>query len=402
VTVSLGRLVDINPSVPEFLADPDATITFMPLETIWPDGRADISRRALARDVAGSYTLFRKGDVLMPKITPTFEAGRVAVADLDTSLGAATSEVHVLRVRAGLADPRFVAYLCRTQPFLQEGATRLQGVGNLRRVPPDFVARFPVSVVDPSVQRTIADYLDRETARIDTLIEEQQRLIGLLHERRQAAISDALGRSDLVRLGRLVEHGRPMTYGILQCGDLVEDGVPYIGPSDMPGEGASPRVGDLRRTSRDIAKSYSRSTLKGGDVVVSIGPAFGKVALVSDDLTGANLTQDTVRVALDHAKAHPWYVVWALQSREVAQYWDIQIMGATFRRLNLGTLARTPIPLPELDEQRRIANELDQRIADINKLIAEAEHFIELSRERRTALISAAVAGQVDVTREAE
>jgi type I restriction enzyme S subunit len=72
-------------------------------------------------------------------------------------------------------------------------------------------------------------------------------------------------------------------------------------------------------------------------------------------------------------------------------------MGATFRRLNLGTLGRTPIPLPLLDGQRRIANYLDEQTAKIDTLIAETERFIELTRERRSALITAAVTGQIDV-----
>jgi type I restriction enzyme, S subunit len=72
-------------------------------------------------------------------------------------------------------------------------------------------------------------------------------------------------------------------------------------------------------------------------------------------------------------------------------------MGATFRRLNLGTLARTPIPLPPLDVQRRIAHDLDQKTRQIDALIAETVRFIELSKERRAALITAAVTGQIDV-----
>jgi type I restriction enzyme S subunit len=72
-------------------------------------------------------------------------------------------------------------------------------------------------------------------------------------------------------------------------------------------------------------------------------------------------------------------------------------MGATFRRLNLGTLARTPIPLISIDEQRRIARYLDEQTARIDTLIAETERFIELSRERRAALITVAVTGQIEV-----
>ena len=68
----LGRIAEVNPSVPEFddIADSES-VTFMPLEACWPDGRADTSRRAKKADVGAGYTRFRDGDVILPKITPT-------------------------------------------------------------------------------------------------------------------------------------------------------------------------------------------------------------------------------------------------------------------------------------------------------------------------------------------
>jgi type I restriction enzyme S subunit len=259
---------------------------------------------------------------------------------------------------------------------------------------------LPVLLPPLDEQRAIASYLDRETARIDKLIAEQQRLVELLRERREATISEALSGPEAVRLRRLVDPGRPMTYGILQCGEPVADGVPYIGPSDMPGQGKSPPLNSLRRTTEEIASVYKRSVLSGGDIVVSIGPAYGKVALLEADLAGANLTQDTVRVAALPDLVDSRYLVWVLLSREVFRYWDVEIMGATFRRLNLGTLARTPIPLPPLDKQRRIVAYLGEQTANIDTLIAETERFIALSLERRSSLINAAVTGQVDVRSE--
>ncbi len=165
----------------------------------------------------------------------------------------------------------------------------------------------------------------------------------------------------------------------------------------MEGEGRSPRREDLRRTTLAIAAQYTRSTLRGGDVVVSIGPAYGKVAVLSTELDGANLTQDTVRVACRPDRILPRYLVWVLGSSTALNFWDTEIAGATFRRLNLGTLSATPIPLPPLDEQRRIATQLDEQTAKIDAFISRAERFIELVKERRSALITASVTGQIDV-----
>jgi type I restriction enzyme S subunit len=317
--------------------------------------------------------------------------------------GVVSPDYSVLRI-SPLIERRWLNYFLTSGLTVAEMASLVRGIGgteagNVRtpRLNVSDLHSIRIDLESLDAQRAIADYLDRETARINTLIEEQQRLIEMLRERREATIADATEGPEAVRLRRLVDPERPMTYGILQCGDPVEDGVPYIGPSDMPGQGQSPSLGSLRRTTAEIASSYRRSVLSGWDVVVSIGPAYGKVALVDSDLIGANLTQDTVRVAALPNLVDSRYLVWVLLSRGASQFWDLEITGATFRRLNLGTLARTPIPLPSLDEQRRIASYLDERTAKIDALITETERFIGLAQERRSALITAAVTGQIAV-----
>src|SRR6185369_14239774 len=101
-------------------------------------------------------------------------------------------------------------------------------------------------------QQQIVTYLDRETARIDTLIGEQQCLIEMLRERRTATIAEAMDGYEMTRLRRLVKGERPMTYGILQCGPLADGGVVYVGPSDIVGEGCSPERTALRTTAPEI------------------------------------------------------------------------------------------------------------------------------------------------------
>lgn len=360
---------------------------------------SDTTTRAAAEDLS-NYKIGRAGDLVINRMR-AFQ-GALGIAPED---GVVSPDYSVLRV-SPLVERRWLNYYLTTTSTVSEMASLVRGIGgteagNVRtprlNVSDLYSMRVGLQALDE--QSAIADYLDRETARIDTLIAEQQRLVEMLRERRQATVSEALSDPEPVRLRRLVDPERPMTYGILQCGEPVPDGVPYVGPSDMPGQGQSPALNLLRRTTEEIAAVYRRSVLAGGDIVVSIGPAYGKVALLESDLAGANLTQDTVRVAPLPDVVDSRYLVWVLLSREVAQYWDVEIMGATFRRLNLGTLARSPIPLPALDEQRRIVAYLDEQTAKIDTLIAETERFIELSRERRSALITAAVTGQID-TRE--
>jgi type I restriction enzyme S subunit len=115
------------------------------------------------------------------------------------------------------------------------------------------------------------------------------------------------------RLKYVIDPERPITYGIVQCGPDYPGGVPYIRPADMTDEGGVEDSSLLLRTDPEIAAAYARSTVVPGDLVISIGPSFGKVMVVPPELAGANLTQGTARVAVNRP-AIARFVFWALRS----------------------------------------------------------------------------------------
>jgi type I restriction enzyme S subunit len=137
------------------------------------------------------------------------------------------------------------------------------------------------------------------------------------------------------------------------------------------------------RTTPDIAVAYKRSQLLPGDVVLSIGPSYGKVMIVPPALSGANLTQGTARIAPAPDVLNR-FLYWALQSRIALDYWDMAVAGATFRALNLGPLAETPMPAPPLEEQQRIADLLDDQVAQLDKAIELRNRQAELLKARAT------------------
>ncbi len=208
-------------------------------------------------------------------------------------------------------------------------------------------------------------------------------------------MTDAASRDFPVkRLKYVVDPARPITYGIVQCGPDYPDGVPYIRPVDMTDEGGV-EVSSLLRTDPEIAASYARSTVESGDLVVSIGPSFGKVMSVPAGLTGANLTQGTARIAVERP-ANPRFLFWALRSANVFQQWESSVGGATFRALNLGPLSETLIPVPDPQRQSAIADYLDRETARLDALVAAKERVLDLLAEKRRALIARAVTRGLD------
>lgn len=192
------------------------------------------------------------------------------------------------------------------------------------------------------------------------------------------------------RLKHTVEQSRQITYGIVQAGPNLDVGIPYIRPADMTDEKGIRDFSGLMRTSPQIASDYERSKIMSGDLVCSIGPSFGKVMLVPDALSGANLTQGTARIAIGPENSSK-FIFWALRSPVTFQQWESSVGGATFRALNLGPLAETYLSLPPLPEQTQIAAFLDHETAKIDALIAKQERLIALLEEKRQAVISRAV-----------
>ncbi len=195
---------------------------------------------------------------------------------------------------------------------------------------------------------------------------------------------------EVTRLKRIVDPERQITYGIVQAGPHVPDGTPYVRPADMTDEQGIPVSNEVLRTSQEVASAYSRSTIREGDIVCSIGPSFGKVMVTPKWLHGANLTQGTARVAV-HGPYNARYVFWTLRSPSSVAQWESSVGGATFRALNLGPLAETAILVPSEAEQTSIAEFLDRETAKIDDLVVEQRRLIELLKEKRQTVISQVV-----------
>lgn len=392
-TVPLWHLAELNPSTPEFDRLPgNEQVTFLPLETVWNDARADHSRLATKSDVASGYTRFRRGDVVSPKVTPTFQAGRSMVA---RGVGAGTTELHILRPKAGV-DSRWLCYAVRNKHFLDEGVTAFQGVAGLQRVPPEFVNNFRVADYEPDEQRRIADFLDDQVARIDRINVARREQMDLLKEEASSILSDltVAASAELRPLQTLTDPARPIQYGIVLPGPHFPGGIPIVKGGDI-GSGRLARL-ELNQTDPEIESLYRRSRVQPGDFVIAIRGSVGEVAPVPAELHAANLTQDSARIA-------PWncdkdWLHAILESPLVQSEMAQRVKGATIRGINIGDLRRVPIPVPSAPVQRRIGQ------AAITVQERSENHFgalassIDLLTEYKSSLITAAVSGELDVT----
>ena len=177
---------------------PDTEVSFVPMEAVGEYGGLDLSQTKELSDVAGGYTYFGNGDVLVAKITPCFENGKGSLASqLVNGVAFGTTELHVLRCGPNL-DKRFTFYLTLTDAFRKLGEAEVYGAGGQKRVPESFVANLKHPFPSLPEQRAIAAFLDREMAKLDSLVSKVREAIERLKELRTALISAAVtGRIDV-------------------------------------------------------------------------------------------------------------------------------------------------------------------------------------------------------------
>lgn len=308
--------------------------------------------------------------------------------------GIVSPDYEVLRPTTARLDSRFLHHLLRSRPMIGEYAVRSTGIRPSQwRLYWAQMRMITVCIPAPLEQRTVADFIDRETARIDTLIEEQQRLIDTLQERRTAVVSSAFS-GDAVH--SRIQHA---------CVDVVD--CPHTTPEVTEGGGyeavrtASVRGGKFRpgngiTVSRETWLSRNGAGApKLGDVLFTREAPAGEACMVpSEDVC---LGQRMVLLRVDSEVCNGRFLLWQIYSDRVQDHFRLAANGSTVGNVRLPVLRSTPIWLPPLDEQLRVVAYLDEQTSKIDTLITETERFIELARERRSALITAAVTGQIDV-----
>jgi type I restriction enzyme S subunit len=404
----------VNPSTPAFDKIPDdEPVTFMPLETVWADSRVDTSRCRPKSEVSTGYVRFVNGDILSPKVTPTFQAGRSAlITTMTTPAGAASTEVHVVRARPGLADPRFVRYGLLTKPFLEEGVSRFQGVAGLQRVPDEFLRDLALRAVDIDGQRRIADFLDDQVARIDNIVAARSRQKEAIDEEDLASMADALSGGCRDQGG--AETGWewlprvPATWGVAPVFAFYDA---QLGKMLNPerAAGAHPRpylrnanvhwfdidVTDVAIMSFEPGERVRYQVLPGDLLVCEGGAGVAEAAVWRGQIEECYFQKSLHRVRPRGHLPAEWIMYW-LRLAKASGVFESDGNLATIPHLTGEQLReyRIPVPPPEAVPLAALQVSLDTN-ARLRSLVRESVARLE---ELKRSLITAAVTGQFDVS----
>lgn len=380
----------------------------MPMESLAENGTIDIRERRPLADVVSSYSGFNNGDVIYAKVTPCFENGKAApVQGLSTGVAFGTTEVTVLRPRKTLHQ-RFLYYLISEDRFRGGAIAAMTGAGGLRRVPDSYARDFSFSMPPLVEQQRIAEFLDRETAQIDELIAKHEQLISTLAERQQSAtvraVTTGLDPGRERRSTNLAWAPEvPVDWTIEPVRNFASFRTGWTPPSGQEhfyggahswaniSDLAEPVVYETAKTLSDEGAALGMmEPAEVGDLLFSFKLSVGRVSRA-----GARMyTNEAIaafrpgpRIDLDFA-----YYAFPIALLENASR---NIYGAPL--LNAQLIRGARVPLPPLHEQARIAAHLHELTGAIGAATSTAEELVRTLRERRQALISAAVTGQIDV-----
>lgn len=327
-------------------------------------------------------------------------------------------------VRPQRVTPGFLSYALRETGLVDAIVARSVGV-SYPAVNASEIGTLPIQLPPEDEQRAIADFLDQETTKLDTLVARKRTLMERLKEKRAALISSTVTRglppdaatqlgldphptlkqSGIDWLGQVPEHWEvqrlkfvldaPLRYGANEAADQDDPDLPrYVRITDIDENGAL-REDTFKSLPLDVAADY---LLREGDILFArSGATAGKTFLYRQSWGACAFAGYLIRARIDGRKASPTFIKWFTDSNSYWQWIASTFIQATIQNVSAERYANLWLPLPPRAEQAAIVTFLDRETTKIEAMAAKVGRAIERLQEYRTALITAAVTGKIDV-----
>ena len=359
---AIGEVAQVNPKLAA--ADrPDLhdKVSFVPMASVSEETMSiAVHKERPFSEVSNGYTPFKRGDVLVAKITPCFENGKIALAeDLPHELGFGTTEFHVFRP-SEVVTGRYLFNLLRVPCLRNAGAIKMRGAAGQRRVPADFLASVRIPLPPLAEQKRIAGILDAADALRATRREALAQLDNLL----QSTFLDMFG--DPVKSGwtmATVDAVASRQSGAIRTGpfgsqllhsEFVDEGIGVLGIDNAVANEF--REGQPRFITTQKYEQLRRYTVRPRDVLITIMGTCGRCAVVPDGISTAINTKHLCCITLDHGKCLPEFMhAYFLKHPIARRYLERNAKGAIMSGLNMRIIKALPIPAAPLNLQHRFA-----------------------------------------------
>ena len=309
------------------------------------------------------YTDEKDGIYKADKKSPTiiFDDFTTSFHWIDYSFKVKSSAMKMLRPKMNVCF-RYVFYAMKCIGFIPGGHQR------------HWISKYSqFEIPYPSLQEQerIVGILDTFTASIDNLkVQIEQRRKQYEHYRDQLLDLEGKEGVEMKKLGEVTSPDCSLSYGIVQPGDDIEDGVPVVRPIDLTGLFVY-RKG-LKKTTYEISDSYKRTILSGDEILFCVRGTTGVMSLASTELKGCNVTRGIVPISFKN-NLTKIFVFYVLKSHNLQRKIADKTNGTALKQINVKDLRQLPIPIPSLQEQERIVGILDTFEAGIKNLEAQLE-----------------------------
>jgi type I restriction enzyme, S subunit len=363
-TKAIGDVCTIRPPKSEARAalNPRDLVSFVPMEDL-PIGSKSIfpkQERPLS-DVVNGYTYFADGDVLLAKITPCFENGKLGIArELKNGIGFGSSEYIVLRPDSTLTSDWLYYYLAR-ESFRREGTSRMSGAVGHKRVPKEFVEKYSIPVPPISEQKRMVAILDQVFASIDASSVNSEKNLLTAQTLFEANLHRVFERRD----SSWVDFDRPLAELcdlIVDCehktAPCQDEGIPSIRTPNV-GKGKLLLEGVNRVSERTYKEWTRRAEPMAGDLIFAREAPAGNVAVVPDNLRVC-LGQRTVLIRPKRSLFEPAFLAYALLQPCIQQTLLAHSRGATVEHVNMKDIRALDIgAIPPLTIQKQLVEQIE-------------------------------------------
>lgn len=387
--------------------------------TAFRDGQVTLRKNRRTEGFTNSikeigYQGVRAGDLVVHAMDAF--AGAVGISDSD---GKATPVYSVCTPKRDDIYPPFYARLLRHLALSGFIESLSKGV---RERSTEFrwaeLSEIQLPVPPREEQERIANFLDEQTARIDALIAEKERLTSVLAAMKSDAIDTA------VFGGGTANSGQPLK-GLEVLGAIPEgwkssrmkfeveyvtsgsrgwaehyadNGALFVRIGNLTRDSIELNLSDVQRVALPDSAEGVRARVHQGDLLISITAYLGSVAVAPADIEEAYVSQHVSLARPNCRRALPKWLGYVVLSSIGRTFFDLQAYGGTKVQLSLDDIRELPVPLPQPEVQRERIDLLEARLRSLDELATHAQEHIARLREYRSSLISAAVTGQLDLS----
>lgn len=384
------------------------------------DGIKSVEEMVFENAPSRARRVVRNGDTIVSTVR-TYLRAIAPIRELGSNLIVSTG-FAVVRPRC--IGARYLSYALRESSFVEKVVARSVGV-SYPAVNASEVATISIPLPSPDEQDTIADYLDRETARIDALVAKKRELIEKLKEKRAALISRTVTRGlppDAARAAGLDPNPKlkpsgvdwigsvpvnwevkPLKRGIqfvegpgIMAVDFADDGIPLLRISGI-GKRTATLDGCNYLLPERVEEKWAHFRVRIGDLLISGSASTGFCSEVDEVTVGAIPYTGIIIIRPRPNQTEKSFIRWYFLAEEFLTQAHLAKTGSTIQHFGPSHLSRMTIALPPLPEQIAIADYLDHETAELDALKEQVNAAIERLQEYRTALITAAVTGKIDV-----